>query len=151
MTQSSRSAKQPSLRRRASRQAREDATPVTHRTSEPITNGVHSPEYHPAQAPPPPRTDQVRFAEQPVDAFSGATKAPQQPPPPPPPRPEKVRTESRNQGQDQSRAYAPEQYYAGANAYVPVEPHSPASPGVDSAHYVQAAARRQQRQVAGRA
>lgn len=144
-------AKQPSLRRRVSRQVREETSPITYTGGESIRNGTHGTEYPTAQAPPTPRTELPRLAEQPADGYPSTAKPPQQAPPPPPPRPEKVRTESRSQGQEQSRAYTPEQYYTNGNAYIPADPRTSASPGVDAANYVQAAARRQQRHISGRA
>lgn len=144
-------AKQPSLRRRVSRQVREETSPITYTGGESIRNGTHGTEYPTTQAPPPPRTELPRLAEQPLDGYPSMAKPPQQAPPPPPPRPEKVRTESRSQGQDQGRPYTPDQYYTNGNAYIPADPRTSASPGVDAANYVQAAARRQQRHISGRA
>lgn len=146
----------PSIRRRASRRSREDnapPAPAPRAAADPVVaNGIHGTEF-PTAHHAPPRNEPApppRLAEQQQQAVTASPNPnpnpnpPQQAPPPPPPRPDKVRPESRP-------PYSAEQYYAGGGGGSPYEPRAPASPGVDGDGYVQSAARRQQRNILGRA
>lgn len=111
--------------------------------------------------------DSARKAERPVPVIPNdisddtytSSRAPQAPPPPPP-RPEKVRSEDRNYGDAQpypvpqrsptrpSQDYYYTNTHANNNPYVPAEPRTPVSAGLDPEH-----ARRQasQRKASSRA
>jgi len=105
------------------------------------------------------KTERPPIPSSTVDDGYGSSRAPQQPPPPPP-RPDKVRSEDRNYGEAQPYAVpqrspsrqSQDYYYTNShgsnNPYVPAEPRTPTSAGLDPEH-----ARRQasQRKVSGRA